>query len=380
VKGLRAINTDGFGVADNLGIVRILDAGNYVFLAISNPTLGASIYRSTDGEDWELISAHGIVGNSANHLVLSLVWFNDALYAGTWQILTPSLGARLFRANAKAGDVNDIEWEPVTLDGFGNMNNSAFTSGIVFKGYIYFGAFNPSQGTEIWRSKTGDPHDWEMCAPKSFNRPDNSDSTTMYVHKGYLYLGTEVARISSTGSAAIPSMGTAIYRTAGGGGEITWEQVNIDGFGEVENSNTGAITVFGRYMYAGVWNPSGCQVWRSDMQGELPWTWEKVMTGGSGAPRNQTIFSVAVLDGRIYFGCIGSHLGILGLDLGEGKLLTSEDGVDWTEIKSADFISGRIWGVGSLATYQGKLYIGLLAPLLLPLGARCQLWVYEPLQ
>ena len=104
------------------------------------------------------------------------------------------------------------------------------------------------------------------------------------------------------------------------------------------------------------------------------------MTGGSGSPRNQTIFSMAVLDDRIYVGCIGSQFGILGSDLREGKLLTSEDGVDWTEIKNADFISGRIWGVGSLATYQGKLYIGLLAPLLLPLGARCQLWVYEPLQ
>ncbi len=372
MKELRAINTDGFGAVDNLGITAILNAGNYVFLAISNPTLGATIYRSTDGEDWELISAHGIVGNSANTVVLSLVWFNDALYAGTWQLLTPSLGARLFRANAKAGDVNDIEWEPVTLDGFGNLNNNAFTSGIVFDGYIYFGAFNPSEGTEMWRSKTGDPDDWEMCAPKSFNRPDNSDSTTMYVHEGYLYLGTEVART--------PSMGTAIYRTAGGEGKITWEQVNIDGFGEVENNNTGAITVFGRYMYAGAWNPNGCQVWRGDMQGELPWTWEKVMTGGSGSPRNQTIFSMAVLDDRIYVGCIGSQFGILGSDLREGKLLASEDGVDWTEIKNADFISGRIWGVGSLATYQGKLYIGLYAPLLLPLGARCQLWVYEPLQ
>jgi hypothetical protein len=184
-------------------------------------------------------------------------------------------------------------------------------------------------------------------------------------------------------------MGTAIYRTVGGEGEITWEHVNIDGFGEVENNgtgpfgevannNTGAITVFGRYMYAGVWNPNGCQVWRSDMQGELPWTWEKVMTGGFGAPMNQTIWSVAVLDGRIYVGCIGSGLSTFGSGLREGKLLTSEDGVDWTEIKNADFISGRIAGIGSLATYQGKLYVGLLAPLLLPLGARGQLWVYEP--
>ena len=88
---------------------------------------------------------------------------------------------------------------------------------------------------------------------------------------------------------------------------------------------------------------------------------------------------MTALDGRIYVGCIGSQFGILGLDLREGRVLTSEDGVDWTEIKNADFISGRIWGVGSLATYQGKLCIGLYAPSLLPLGARCELWV-EPLQ
>ena len=66
LKELRAINTDGFGAVDNIGITAILDAGNHVFLAISNPSLGATIYRSTDGEDRELISAHGIVGNSAN--------------------------------------------------------------------------------------------------------------------------------------------------------------------------------------------------------------------------------------------------------------------------------------------------------------------------
>jgi len=372
VKEHRSTDTDGFGAVDNLGISAILDSGNHVFLATSNPTLGATIYRSTDGEDWELISAHGIVGNSANTIVLSPVWLYDALYAGTSQSLTPPLGARLFRAHAKAGDANDIGWEPVSLDGFGNLDNNAFTSGIVSDGYSYLGAFSPSEGTELWGSKTGDPDDWEMCALKSFNRPDNSDSTTMYVHEGYLYVGTEVART--------PSMGTAIYGTAGGEGQVTWEQVNTDGFGEAENKNGGAITVFGRYMYAGAWNPDGCQIWKSDMQGELPWTRENVMTGGFGAPRNQATFSIGVLDGRIYVGCIGSQFGMLGSDLREGKLLTSEDGVDRTEIRNADLISGGIWGVGSQATYRAKLCIGLCGPLLLQLGARCQLWVYEPSQ
>ena len=48
MKELRDIDTDGFGAVDNIGIGAILDAGNYVFLAISNPSLGATIYRSTE--------------------------------------------------------------------------------------------------------------------------------------------------------------------------------------------------------------------------------------------------------------------------------------------------------------------------------------------
>ena len=360
--GLRAVNTDGFGTPGNNGIDRIIDTGDYMYLGADNRS-GTLVYRSKDkGETWEVISGNGINGDAKNIYTTTIVWFNNSLYVGTWQLES---GAQLFRANADTENVNDIKWETITEDGFGNLKNNGFTNGIVFDDYIYVACFNLTEGSEMWRSKSGDPGTWEMCIPKGYNRDDNSDSTVFYIYDGYLYVGTESVR-----GSMLSWNGTALYRTNGGDGEISWEKVGPDGYGDKNNNNTGAITVFNGYMYVGTWNYFGMQIWRSDMKGEIPWKWERVVAGGFGSNKNMAVQGLTVVGDNIYCGCVGE----LSLKPGSqtGKLLTSSDGTIWTEITEEGFIKGEIIGVLWMISSNEKLYIGLIGS-----NAPSQLWIYE---
>jgi len=365
---LRPVNTDGFGTQGNNGIDRIIDAGQYMYLGVDNRQ-GTIVYRSADkGETWEAISKHGINGDKNNIFTTTLVWFNGCLYVGTWQLKS---GAQLFRANADAENVPDIAWQAITLDGFSNPNNNGFTNGIVFDGYIYVGCFNLTEGSEMYRSSSGDPGTWQMCIPKGYGREDNSDSTCLYAYDGYLYVGTESVRGDMSGWA-----GTAIYRTDGKGSPLSWQKVCPDGYGDKYNNNTGAITVFKDHMYAGTWNYSGLQVWRTDMTGELPWEWERVVNGGFGSSRNDAVQGLAAAGDDLFCASCGELS--LNPGAGTGKLLKSSDGTNWAEITQEGFIEGKMIGILWMISANEKLYIGLLGANLLTGGdGLSQLWIYE---
>jgi hypothetical protein len=359
---LRELTNNG-----TMGPMRMAQEGSYLYVADSQASGGAVVYRSSNqGTSWTPISPSGITGDPNRNAVIALYFFEGKLYAGTWE----SGGAHLFRtANPDASDPGDVAWETITDNGFGNPENVGINNPIEFEGYIYIPCFNPGEGSEVWRSTSGDPDTYTMSIPKSWNRADNSDTTVLYVYDGYLYAGIEVIR--ATGSARL---GTAIYRTAGGDGALTWEKMSPDGFGTGPhdggyNQNTGSIQVYIGYMYAGTWNPYGLQVWRTAMTGPT-WTWEKVVNDGNGSGSNEVCQALVILGDELFYGSAGS----LWTFPGTGRFYRTSNGTSWTRISQLGFLSYPMAGVLMLHVFHEKIYISVHRMFGTVPG---QIWVYE---
>jgi hypothetical protein len=82
-----------------------------------------------------------------------------------------------------------------------------------------------------------------------------------------------------------------------------WEPVSDFGFGEPGNLTIFEMAGFGDHLYVGTFNLSGFQVWRSDVSGEAPYQWEKVVDNGAGrGALNQCVLSMYPFKGALYVG------------------------------------------------------------------------------
>ena len=59
---LRLVNDNGFGDANNLGVGRIYGTDDYLYIGTWNWVDGTKVYRSRDGNNYELISPGGLGG------------------------------------------------------------------------------------------------------------------------------------------------------------------------------------------------------------------------------------------------------------------------------------------------------------------------------
>lgn len=377
---LRMIDGTGLGNANNAGVGRMVAHEHYLYLASWNTQEGTIVYRSKDGESWEPISEPGIgAGAAADFTLAGFVWYGDHLYAGTWN---QRHGAAMYRANADAPDANDIVWETVTTEGFGNRRNWGFTHLRPFNGHLYVSCFNFLEGSEVWRSDSGDPGTWAMVCPKGWNATFNTDTTMMVVHDGYLYAGTESARDTEYVE------GMQLWRTDGNLAPPynQWEQVNDNGFGNPRNHNICGFAVLDGRIYAGTWNQTqGIEVWRAAPEKETPFTnWERVVQGGNGDQDNIYTTCMVTLDDTLFLSTIGTFESEPALyflpnvktkSAHGGRLLKTTDGTRWDDVDAESFADSPYIGIQWLATFKGKLYIGMQS-----FELPAQLWVYEPVE
>lgn len=367
--GLQLINADGFGNSNNVGVGRVFEAQGYLFVGTWNTVEGAILYRSRDGKHFERIGAPGFNGNRRNFTIVGYAWFNGMLYIGNWNQVQ---GGSVFRGNADAEDPADIVWETITTDGMGNPRNRAFHGMSVFKDQLYAGTFNLTEGTEIWRTATGDPGSWAQVAPKGLGQPPvNSDAALSHEHGGYLYFGIE----SAGAIIRPPLVGTQLWRTDGNLSPPydQWEQVNVDGFGNEFNHNILGLASFKGHLYAGTWNfTQGLEVWRAKTSPghshSIPFSsWEKVNQNGFGDPsRNQATNFLLTHGGRLYLVGYG--------DGGEGRGLftATRDGTSWHEITGSGFNEAPVDGFQWAAAFQGRIYVGAHSG-----NGPLQLWAYK---
>ncbi len=345
---MQEINADGFGNPNNIGIVYMETHDGRLYAGTWNPTDGCLVVASDDGTSWSPVSAPGF-GDKANQAVVRMRSFGRYLYVGTWNNRT---GGQLWRSSAPRGQ---SDWVEVNGDGFGNPANLTLCSICPFRGWLYVGLFNPSQGEEVWRSPDDSPGSFVKSFDGGLGVRGATDASILCEWKGWLYLGSE--------SAQPPYPGCTVWRTDGPdeSGAERWVQVAPPGFGDPRSFNAFRIVVFGGRLYVGTWGfgassfttnlgAKGTTIWRTKAQGPAPFTdWEQVNADGFGDVRHDSTLAMQVVGDTLYVGGFGYH----------GFLYATTDGTTWKEIRAPGFLETAEFGVHALAEFNGDLYVGV---------------------
>jgi hypothetical protein len=82
-----------------------------------------------------------------------------------------------------------------------------------------------------------------------------------------------------------------------------WEPVSDFGFGDAGNLTIFEMVGMGDHLYVGTLNLRGFQIWRSRVEGQAPYIWEKVIDKGAGrGALNQCVLSMLPFKGALYVG------------------------------------------------------------------------------
>lgn len=129
----------------------------------------------------------------------------------------------------------------------------------------------------------------------------------------------------------------------------SFQQVNVDGFGDSRNDYIWSLKAFGPDLYAATLNRRGGQIWR--WNGVNPWeqvvNWRFIDFGNRGA-RNMAVFN-----GALYAGTLNQFTG--------AEVWRTVDGTDWQQVNDDGFGDPGNQSVRGMAVYDGHLYVGLFS-------------------
>lgn len=302
------VNEDGFGDSQNQQIPSLVVFGGYLYAGVwhwdfDTDTPSAQIWRTPDGSRWELVNETDANGAAA------LAVFKGYIYSGSWD-------GKVWRSK------DGVNWGFVTTDGFGGYNGeNGIARFAVFKNALYASTWATG---EIWRTTNG--IQWEPFVEPAVGGPIASE-----VFDGYLYWGV-----------GNWETGAKIWRTDG----VTTEAVMTDGFGIPDNFAVSSLAKFGDYLYAGMWNPQGVQVWRSSSGSD----WEQMH--GIGNPAIGPTSALEVYKGQLYLVVENVSAGL--------EVWRTLNGIDWEQVGSAGFGDGNNqWSYWDNATtvFKGNLFI-----------------------
>lgn len=199
------------------------------------------VFRSSDGTNWSDLFTYGEPQSEYTHDLLS---FKGSLFS--------EVGSYKGNLGPGGGEVasspDGTHWQLTGGDGFGNPDNTDISGFAAFRGALYAGTFNASQGAEVWR--TFDGKSWQRVAVGGFGDAHNTVVHELIVFDHQLYAGTEN-----------DTEGGEIFRTADG---TNWSLANVPGFGTGEQQRIRSFFEFGGFLYANDENdcalaPPGCQ-------------------------------------------------------------------------------------------------------------------------
>jgi hypothetical protein len=279
--------------------------------------------------DFELV-AHGGFGDGLNAYAHSMAWFNGHLYVATTRGNFPFMKARLpigmhtwpvecpedpfeldMRAEIWRYDPSLGEWErvfkaPLIIGSHGKPipRELGYRGMIVYPGTngqkaaLYVSTWSPARGPGplLLRSEDG-RHFEPSCEPGLVGLPVTT-IRTMVPFKGRLF----TTPAGSRGGNPNVSAHSVVYESkdpATG----QYEPVSDFGFGEAGNKTIFEMCGFGDHLYVGTFNLDGFQVWRSTVEGEAPYQWEKVIDRGANRGKNnQCVLSMYPFKGALYIG------------------------------------------------------------------------------
>ena len=240
---------DSFGNPENTGVMSLISFNNWLYAGTANKTTGYEIFKleGPDGQTTPVkILDHG-GPSSVNQSAITVCTYKNKLYVGN--MIDPM--ANIF-SGFKAADIIRIDendqWE--TVVGPGSI--SGFNSG-----------FQHWPNTYIWAMTVHE--DWLYASSYDqvsafFNMLDNTD-------KLILALFNRQAKDANI-FEILATAGADLYKTQDG---TTWYPVTLTGFGDVGNYGLRTLVSTGDELYAGTTNPfDGLEIWvgRSDNPSE----------------------------------------------------------------------------------------------------------------
>jgi len=295
--------------------------------------------------------------------------------------------------SVNGSEPENIKWEIITENGFGNEYNGCIRGAGIYKGELYvgtqscdmlktitiesyfeliqlikctrnFGNIIPfinsqkSHGCELWKYNystknlkqiVGNLPEADIVA--GFGDILNFNIGFTIEFKNNLYVGTRTS----------PMKGCEIWRYNG----TIWEKVIEGGFGDPSNVAAWCSEIFKDYLYVGTVNFNNsntgyCQIWRT-FDGE---SWEKIIERGfrdfDGNNRTHNIYawSMKIYNNSLYVGTnnqqkIFGHNGC--------QLYKTSDGENWSKVQlpgGDGFGEQTNNGISSMEVYDGWLYVG----------------------
>jgi hypothetical protein len=308
---------------------------------------------------WTRTAAGGF-GKAGNTSSSSMAYYGGLLYAGTYN----AQGCQVWSHNGISWkqEVGQGAAGTPTGPGFGNAKTNNASSMAVFASRLYVGTRNPAGGCGIWsydgkawKQEVGQGAAGTPTGP-GFGDAANNDVPSMAVVDGRLYAGTY-----NPGGCQVWSFdGSA------------WKRVAEGGFGDADNFSAASMAVYFQGLYVGTYNndfTSGCQVWSYD---GVSWT-QEVGQGAAGTPtgpgfgdsNNRRAASMAVYNAGLYVGTFDSSGG-------SGCQVWSFDGANWTKVGSGGFGNAANLAASSMAAGGLDLYVGTYNE-----ASGCEIWRYD---
>ncbi len=299
-----------------------------------------TVWRSETGEpgSWELfweLDREGSIRTMAVHNdLLSLGFFND------YSILSEDDGSRCL---ILATDGEDV-WT-VSDDGFGVRLNSGVFTIASFNGWLWAGVNNMLQGAQVWKLEGPGENDAPVCVVKNGGpRRLNEAALTMYIWEDHLYVGMVANHILRMIGGLKPADLIRIdtednWEAVAGPGSYTGER---SGFGELGNSYMWSMCEHDGWFYVGTYD---------------------IVTGLTYMLTHpRYLLGMMGIDLKSSEKCLtGIELVALQKNSG-GDLYKTQDGVTWYCVTTDGFGDHNNYGLRTMASVDGRLFIGLSNP------------------
>jgi len=280
-------------------------------------------------QDFRLIARRGF-GDGHNAYAHSMAWFKGYLYVATtrgnfplmkkrlpigmdvWPVECPEnpfdldLRAEIWRYSVAADSWERVFKAPIIRgsDGSRIPRELGFRGMTVYqptpeaKPLLFVSTWCPAKGPGPLLLCSEDGLRFEpSCEPGLIGLPVTT-IRTMVPFKGRLF----TTPAGSRGGNPNVSAHSVVYESRNPrAGE--WEPVSDFGFGEPGNLTIFEMAGMGDHLYVGTFNLTGFQVWRSTVDGEQPYHWEKVIDRGAWrGVLNQCVLSMYPFKGALYVG------------------------------------------------------------------------------
>jgi hypothetical protein len=222
--------------------------------------------------------------------------------------------------------LSDSRWQQINEDGFGNRHNIGPRGITIFNDTLVIGTDNI---IDYWtQALTGMPI------------------------KEFLKLGLKMKlwqTIQSDGCEIWSYNGTVLRQIVGNKEEAVMKA----GFGNKNNIELAVLIPYKGYLYAGLHNQEGCQIWRTR---DINQTWELVVKDGFGDKTNAAVWVAEIFNDYLYVGTMNLKNGF--------EVFRTNDGTNWeivvgntTNIKNG-FGNKRNVYAWSMCVYNDYLYLG----------------------